>query len=400
MDDVAQDPVLNVSERGDRALHRQVRGQGPDAPVGRQRGRPLPGRRAALQGLPEQGARVGARSHGVGVPELHAGLQHDRRDARQRRRAAAAARRTPTSTSTSCATTAGSNYRWMNRPDRARACRRCVGAAVARGADWDVALAPPRRGARGQARVRARVAESVQRGAVPARRGSSKSTGGRGAFRVRARAPRRRCRASRISRCAPTARRTWRGAELHRLHAQRHAARRASRAGDVLVVADHELTRRRRSRRREGVGAWSSSARRCRPGARDAPTSCCRSRTSSEEEGTFTNLRGRVQRFLQAKAAPGLARPSWFVLADLLARVRRAARTICTAGADVRGARGERSRRSPDSATTRSACAACRSPARSRREQRVIRSLARRSCTASSTRRQPPFWPSASSPRS
>jgi NADH-quinone oxidoreductase subunit G len=38
----------------------------------------------------------------------------------------------------------------------------------------------------------------------------------------------------------------------------------------------------------------------------------------SEEEGTFTNLRGRVQRFLQARAAPGLARPSWFVLADLL----------------------------------------------------------------------------------
>ena len=36
-----------------------------------------------------------------------------------------------------------------------------------------------------------------------------------------------------------------------------------------------------------------------------------------EEEGTFTNLRGRVQRFLQARAAPGMARPSWFVLADL-----------------------------------------------------------------------------------
>jgi NADH-quinone oxidoreductase subunit G len=38
----------------------------------------------------------------------------------------------------------------------------------------------------------------------------------------------------------------------------------------------------------------------------------------SEEEGTFTNIRGRVQRFMQAKAAPGLARPSWLVLGDLL----------------------------------------------------------------------------------
>jgi len=38
----------------------------------------------------------------------------------------------------------------------------------------------------------------------------------------------------------------------------------------------------------------------------------------SEEEGTVTNLRGRVQRFTQAKQAPGDTRPSWLVLGDLL----------------------------------------------------------------------------------
>ena len=38
----------------------------------------------------------------------------------------------------------------------------------------------------------------------------------------------------------------------------------------------------------------------------------------SEEEGTVTNLRGRVQRFTQAKQAPGDSRPSWLVLGDLL----------------------------------------------------------------------------------
>ena len=38
----------------------------------------------------------------------------------------------------------------------------------------------------------------------------------------------------------------------------------------------------------------------------------------TEEEGTFTNLRGRVQRFMQAKAAPGFARPTWWVLSDVL----------------------------------------------------------------------------------
>ena len=85
--------------------HRQVRGQGPDAPVGRQRDRPLPGRRAAVEGLAEQGARVGARSHGVRLPELLAGLQHDRRDARQRRRAPAPASERRRQQATSCATT-------------------------------------------------------------------------------------------------------------------------------------------------------------------------------------------------------------------------------------------------------------------------------------------------------
>ncbi len=38
----------------------------------------------------------------------------------------------------------------------------------------------------------------------------------------------------------------------------------------------------------------------------------------AEEEGTFTNLRGRVQRYLQAKTPPALARPGWFVFAELL----------------------------------------------------------------------------------
>jgi NADH-quinone oxidoreductase subunit G len=38
----------------------------------------------------------------------------------------------------------------------------------------------------------------------------------------------------------------------------------------------------------------------------------------AEEEGTFTNLRGRVQRYMQAKAPPGMARPVWWAVGDLL----------------------------------------------------------------------------------
>ncbi len=37
----------------------------------------------------------------------------------------------------------------------------------------------------------------------------------------------------------------------------------------------------------------------------------------AEEDGTFTNLRGRVQRFLQAKAPPAQVRPSYAVVSDL-----------------------------------------------------------------------------------
>ena len=51
-----------------------------------------------------------------------------------------------------------------------------------------------------------------------------------------------------------------------------------------------------------------------------------------EEEGTLTNLRGHVQRFLQAKAAPALARPSWYVLADLVGAMGERAE-FYTAGA-------------------------------------------------------------------
>jgi len=38
----------------------------------------------------------------------------------------------------------------------------------------------------------------------------------------------------------------------------------------------------------------------------------------AEEEGTFVNRDGRVQRYFQAKPAPGMARPAWWVLAELL----------------------------------------------------------------------------------
>lgn len=43
----------------------------------------------------------------------------------------------------------------------------------------------------------------------------------------------------------------------------------------------------------------------------------------AEEEGTFVNRDGRVQRYQQAKPAPGMARPAWWVLGELLAGLDR-----------------------------------------------------------------------------
>src|SRR6266508_1885454 len=43
----------------------------------------------------------------------------------------------------------------------------------------------------------------------------------------------------------------------------------------------------------------------------------------AEEDGTFVNRDARVQRYFQAKPAPGMARPAWWVFAELLAALGR-----------------------------------------------------------------------------
>jgi NADH-quinone oxidoreductase subunit G len=96
------------------------------------------------------------------------------------------------------------------------------------------------------------------------------------------------------------------------------------RAGDVLIVADEELAGRDVTLPPDLGGlivlgtvlpAW----------ARD-PDVVIPVTNFAEEEGTFTNLRGRVQRFMQAKAAPALARPAWYAVSDLLAALGDSAR--------------------------------------------------------------------------
>ena len=42
--------------------------------------------------------------------------------------------------------------------------------------------------------------------------------------------------------------------------------------------------------------------------------------TFAEQEGTFTNHEGRVQRFWPALQAPGAARPAWLILSAVVAQ--------------------------------------------------------------------------------
>ncbi|HUL50629.1 MAG TPA: molybdopterin-dependent oxidoreductase, partial [Gemmatimonadales bacterium] len=58
------------------------------------------------------------------------------------------------------------------------------------------------------------------------------------------------------------------------------------------------------------------------------PTTNC-----AEEEGTFVNRDGRVQRYWQARAAPGMAQPAWWVLGEVLARLGRGSQLTSAADA-------------------------------------------------------------------
>jgi NADH-quinone oxidoreductase subunit G len=91
-------------------------------------------------------------------------------------------------------------------------------------------------------------------------------------------------------------------------------------ADDALVIADEELAN-------ADCAVVSQAAARAKtvivlgttlPTWADCAAIVLPIGNMAEEEGTFTNLRGRVQRYMQAKSAPGFARPGWAVATDLL----------------------------------------------------------------------------------
>ena len=208
------------------------------------------------------------------------------------------------------------NYRWINRGDRVELPYvRRDGRLMS--ADWDHAI---RQAAALLGRAPAVVLASpmLSNEALYLLSRLARARGGSAVFRVErgpeAPLPGVEDLALRAERAANV-----RGAELLGFE-EREAPLADVQGGDVLLVADEEMA---------GHDAASLMAAAARAAAvvvlgttlpawaRDAVSVVLPITNFAEEEGTFTNLRGRVQRFLQARAAPGLARPSWYVLSDL-----------------------------------------------------------------------------------
>ena len=305
MEDVAQDPVLNVSERGDRA----VIGKFPGAdlthpwagnvidlcPVGALLSKDFLNKSRAWE-LDRAASICPNCSQGC-----NASLEvRDNVVVRMEPRPNEAVNRW------FLCDEGRLDYRWLNRRDRVT-----TPTVQQKPAEWEVAIAAAADAIAGR-RLHVLASPRLPNEALFLLGRLMHRVGGFGWFSVRtgpeaplAGVPDLSLRADR----APNVR----GAELFGF-ARSDTPLAAIGADDVLLVVDEELAHLTVTPPKATIivigttlPAWASAA------AVVLPTT-----NMAEEEGTFTNLRGRVQRYLQAKAAPGAARPTYAVLGDLL----------------------------------------------------------------------------------
>ena len=207
------------------------------------------------------------------------------------------------------------DYKWLNPSTRLEAPLVRQADKLA-GVDWDVAI---RAAATmlGGARVVALVSPMLSNESLFLASRVVARTGGKGVFRVatgpEAPLPGVPDLALRAERAANV-----RGAEL--LGFTKSASPLDDlKSGDVLLVVGETLTAADAAavaRASHVIVIAPAIVEAARAAAIALPTS-----TMAEEEGTFTNLRGRVQRYFQANAAPGMARPAWWILGDLLTQL-------------------------------------------------------------------------------
>jgi len=194
------------------------------------------------------------------------------------------------------------NYRWMNRRDRLES-PSVLGPGGHKEVAWEVALDGAVRILKGK-RVFVLASPNLSNEALWLLSRIAKKNGGGGAFRIEI-GP----EALRADRAA-----NGRGAELMGFKRSDEPLA-GLQDGDALIVVDHELTPADAAHATRAASVLLlATAQPAGLERADVVLPIC---NTVEEEGSLTNLRGRVQRFLQAKAAPGLARPSWYVLADL-----------------------------------------------------------------------------------
>ncbi len=310
MEDVAKEPVLNVSERGDRAyigIHPEARLDHPWAgnvvdlcPVGSLLSKDFLHKARAWE-LDKTASICTGCSQGCNITL-------DTRDnvvVRVRPRPNLDVNRY------FICDHGRMNYRWMNRGDRIEA------PLVQRGgelhaADWDEAcerVATLLRGAGG--RVVALVSPKASTEALFLARELFTGLDWTGAFQIvmgeeapLAGVPNLALRAER----APNAK----GAELLGYTREYAAALAAAESAAIVLVLDEpDLVVRT-------AGTLIYAGTVLPDGAR-AATVVLPIANVAEEDGTFVNRDGRPQRYFQAKPAPGMARPAWWVFSELAA---------------------------------------------------------------------------------
>ena len=315
MDDVAKDPVLNVSERGDRALIGKFEGKDLTHPWAGNVIDICPvGALLSKDALNKTRAWEVDRSASI-CPNCSQGcnMTIETRD-----NVITRLRPRPNDDVNSyfMCDYGRLNYRWMNRQDRVDVPMVRRGPTL-QGTDWQLAIAEAARVLAGK-KAFVLASPMLSNEAMFLLSQVVSKTGGAAAFRVEQgdEAPLLGVDdlALRADRAANA-----RGAELFGFARTATPLAKLG-AEDVLIVADEELagTDAADVARASAIivigttlPAW----------ARHAAAVVLPIANFAEEEGTFTNLRGRVQRFMQAKAAPGFARPSWFVLSDLLTQL-------------------------------------------------------------------------------
>jgi NADH-quinone oxidoreductase subunit G len=208
------------------------------------------------------------------------------------------------------------NYRWMNRQDRVDVPMIRRGTTLV-GVDWQIAVDEAAKVLSGR-RAFVLASPNLSNETLYLLSELARATQGAGAFRVPQgnEAPLEGVEDLSLRRDRAA---NGRGAELLGFTRAEQPLG-GLRDGDVLVVADEELAGVDASAVAK-AGAVIVIGTTLPVWARHLAAAVLPVASVVEEDGTFTNLRGRVQRFMQAKAATGFARPSWFVLSDLLTAI-------------------------------------------------------------------------------